>query len=509
MSLKLSIKIGLFSSIFPLIAFAETYTVQKGDTLEKIARKFNVSVEEIKKANNIKDERKIRDGMKLEIPTKETNSKKETKKETKKTSKKESERNKELTYVVQKGDTLEEIAKKYGLTVKELMDYNGMKDEKIFAGDELKIPPKGAKIAQKQEQKEQEKRDLSSCEVYVLKRGGTLKHVSKKLGVSVKTLEKLNNISADKWLKAGEKICIGEKKEEKTAETTQKKASECTLVYRPKSTVSLNEISRKFNVSVEKLKKWNNLSKSTIPAGQEVCVAKEEVESEQATQEEKKTKIIVYKVKRGDTLEKIAEKFGVSKEDIISLNNLKREKVYYGQRLKIPATVALKTEQPEKPREKDKPEETQVKVETRQPPLPKPVEPKVVEKETVKLEGVKLSWPVKGNVVAKFQNDEQVRHLGIDIETDCGQSVKAAADGRVIYAGDGIKAFGNLVVIRHNNGLTTVYGYLDDISVREGKVVNRGDVIGKAGKLKNSDKCGIYFEVRKNVTPVDPLNILE
>ena len=66
-----------------------------------------------------------------------------------------------------------------------------------------------------------------------------------------------------------------------------------------------------------------------------------------------------------------------------------------------------------------------------------------------------------------------------------------------------------MVVIRHNNGLTTVYGYLDDISVREGKVVNRGDVIGKAGKLKNSDKCGIYFEVRKNVTPVDPLNILE
>jgi murein DD-endopeptidase MepM/ murein hydrolase activator NlpD len=427
MSLKLSTKIGLFSSIFPLIAFAETYTAQKGDTLEKMARKFNVSIEEIKKANNIKDERKIRDGMKLEIPTNKTNSKMESKK----ISKRKSERNRELTYVVQKGDALETIAKKYRLTVKELMDYNGMKDEKIFLGDELKIPPKGAKIAQKQEQKEQEKRDLSSCKVYVLKRGGTLKHISKKLGISVKTLEKLNNISADKWLKAREKICIGEKKEEKTAETTQKKASECTLVYRSKSSVSLDEISKKFNVPVEKLKKWNNLSKSTIPAGQEVCVAKE------------------------------------------------------------------------------KPEETQVKVETKQPPLPKPAEPKETEKETVKLEGIKLSWPVKGDVVAKFQNDEQIRHLGIDIEADCDQSVKAAADGRVIYAGDGIKAFGNLVVIRHNNRLTTVYGYLDDISVREGEVVNRGDVIGKAGKLKNSDKCGIYFEVRKNVTPVDPLNILE
>jgi murein DD-endopeptidase MepM/ murein hydrolase activator NlpD len=383
MSLKLSIKIGLFSSIFPLIALAETYTVQKGDTLENIARKFNVSVEEIKKANNIKDEKKIRDGTKLKIPTKKTNSKVESKK----TSKKESKRNKKSIYIVQKGDALEEIAKKYGLTVKELMDYNDMKDEKIFVGDELKIPPKGAKIAQKQEQKEQEKRDLSSCEVYVLKRGGTLKDVSKKLGVSVKTLEKLNNISANKRLKAGEKVC-------------------------------------------------------------------------------------------------------------------------YGQRLK-PATATIKTEQPEKPREKEKPEETLGKVETKQPPLPKPVEPKETEKETVNLEGVKLSWPVEGNVIAKFQNDEQVRHLGIDIETDCDQSVKAAADGKVIYAGDGIKAFGNLVVIRHSNKLTTVYGYLDDIFVREGNVVNTGDVIGKVGKLKDSDKCGIYFEVRKNVTPIDPLNILE
>jgi len=381
MSLKLSIKIGLFSSIFPLIALAETYTVQKGDTLESIARKFNVSIEKIKKANNIKDEKKIRDGTKLKIPTKKT------KVESKKTSKKESKRNKKSIYVVQKGDTLEEIAKKYGLTIKELMDYNDMKDEKIFVGDELKIPPKGAKIAQKQEQKEQEKRDLSSCEVYVLKRGGTLRDVSKKLGVSVKTLEKLNNISAGKRLKAGEKVC-------------------------------------------------------------------------------------------------------------------------YGQRLKMQTTVTIKTEQPEKPREKEKPEETQA-VETKQPPLPKPVEPKETEKETVKLEGIKLSWPVEGNVVAKFQNDEQTRHLGIDIETDCDQSVKAAADGKVIYAGDGIKAFGNLVVIRHNNRLTTVYGYLDDISVREGKVVNTGDVIGKVGKFKDSDKCGIYFEVRKNVTPIDPLNILE
>lgn len=65
------------------------------------------------------------------------------------------------------------------------------------------------------------------------------------------------------------------------------------------------------------------------------------------------------------------------------------------------------------------------------------------------------------------------------------------------------------MVIRHDNGLTTVYGYLDRITVSEGSRVSKGDEIGRTGRLKNSDNCGIYFEVRKNVTPIDPLKVLD
>ncbi|MGC9080211.1 LysM peptidoglycan-binding domain-containing protein [Sulfurihydrogenibium sp.] len=439
MNLRLSIKIGLISALVPFIVSAETYKVKKGDTLEKIAKKYKVSVEELKAENNIKDEKFLREGMTIKIPKKgEKQASKEKKHKHSYTS--------EETYIVKKGDTLEIIAKKYGLTVKEIMDYNNMKDEKIFAGDELKIPVKG--YAKKSKENTTEI-DTSKCEVYTLKRGGTLKHVSKRTGVDVSILEKLNDIPSNQWLKAGTKICIAPKREEKKEEekvsstTSSSNFDNCTLIYNPPHKISLHEIARKFRTSTEKIRRINGLSSKVkyVEAGQKLCIFKEDKAVTKITEEEK-------------TSPSVSEEKPVKKEV----------------------------------------------------PLPSKTEPKTADADNL---SVKLAWPVDGQVVANFQNDEQVRHLGIDIQTSCGNPVKAAEDGKVIYTGDNIKAFGNLVVIRHSNGLTTVYGYLDNVNVKEGKYVSRGEVIGTAGRLKNSDKCGIYFEVRKNVTPLDPLSVLE
>ncbi|MFN3978496.1 MAG: LysM peptidoglycan-binding domain-containing protein [Sulfurihydrogenibium azorense] len=440
MSLKSSIKLGLISALIPFMAMAEVYEVKKGDTLEKIAKKYNVSIEDIKKANNIKDEKKLREGMKLKIPVKTSKQEKKKKVEVV-----------EETYTVKKGDTLETIAKKYGITVKEIMDYNNMKDEKIFAGDELKIPLKGSE--KKKEEKKEEVTtpsiDYSKCEVYTLKKGGTLKHVSKRTGVDVSILEKLNDIPSNQWLKAGTKVCLAPKKEKVEEKAPKSQDLEnCTIIYNPTKKISLEEIARKFHTSTKKIREINNLPSSVkyVDSGQKVCVAVEDVS---------KSKNVVIEEKR---------------------ETLKEE-------------PKVKEETP-----------------TKEVPMPKKVEPKVANGDSL---GIKLDWPVRGKVVAPFQNDDQVRHLGIDIQTECGAPVRASEDGKVIYAGDGIKAFGNLVVIRHNNGLTTVYGYLNSINVKEGRVVTKGETIGSAGKLKNSDNCGIYFEVRKNVTPLDPMTVLE
>ncbi len=465
MILRLNIKYAIFSFLLPALAFAESYTVRKGDTLESISKKFDVSVEEIKRLNNIKDERKLREGMKLEIPSNKTSKSKAQ----------------EEIYTVQRGDTLETVAKKYGITVKEIMEYNGINDEKIFAGDELKIPLKGKKVV---------KRNLSKCEIYVLKKGGTLKHVSKKLGIDVKILEELNDINSNQWLKAGEKVCIGEKKENID--------SNCILIYKPTKSTKLSDISKEFGIPAEKIKSINNLNKSTVEAGQQICL---KTEGEKEEKVSSFTSILKYKVKRGDTLEKISKKFNVKKEDIKNINHLKNGKIYFGQILKIPTKSEIIAVDSSK-------EEVQKKNTEEKPILPEQVETKREYGINI-TNGIKLSWPVRGNIVANFRNDEHVRHLGIDIETECGKDVKAAEDGKVIYVGDTIKTFNNLVVIRHSNKLTTVYGYLDEVDVKEGQVVSKGETIGRAGKLKNSDSCGVYFEVRENINPINPLNVLE
>lgn len=131
MNLKLSIKTAI-ASVFAIcsFSFATVYTVQKGDTIQKIAKKYNVSEEEILKANNIQDPKKLREGQKIKIPI--TSSKESS-------TPKKSSNIKEEIYEVKYGDTLEKIAKKYGISVKDLMEYNDMRDEKIFAGDQLKI----------------------------------------------------------------------------------------------------------------------------------------------------------------------------------------------------------------------------------------------------------------------------------------------------------------------------------------------------------------------------------
>lgn len=416
MNLKLSIKTALFSVLATYsFGLAESYTVQKGDTIQKISQKFKVSEEEIIKANNIKDPKKLREGQKIEIPTiKALDSKNLKERSSRKVSREE-------VYEVRYGDTLEKIAKKYGIPVREIMEYNDMRDEKIFAGDQLKIPLSSQALKRKRE--ESKKRvNLSKCEVYTLSKGGTLKHVSKKTGVDVKTLERLNNIDSSVWLEAGTRVCLGEKKEQDAEKQN------CELFYKPKERVSLSEVSRQFNIPKEKIKQLNNLSRDYIDKNQIVC-------------------------------------------------------------LKIPEDIIQKS--------------IQTKV-----TLPQEVKPKV--EETIpSTNGIKLGWPVRGSIVANFKNDDNVRHLGIDISSSCNDRVLAADSGKVIYAGDSIKVFGNLVVIRHDNGLTTVYGYLDKISVSEGVRVSKGDEIGRAGRLKNSDSCGIYFEVRKNVTPIDPLKVLE
>jgi len=155
-------------------------------------------------------------------------------------------------------------------------------------------------------------------------------------------------------------------------------------------------------------------------------------------------------------------------------------------------------------------------------PVKKP-EKKVVEKEgkkvaqkeekeehpSTKKEEVKeiaFVWPVEGKVISKFSPG---KNDGINIEISEGTSVKASAGGDVMYAGSELKGFGNLLLIKHKDGWTTVYAHLDEFLVKKGDKVKQGQPIAKSGKTGDAKVPQLHFEIRMVKKAVDPLSKLE
>lgn len=122
----------------------------------------------------------------------------------------------------------------------------------------------------------------------------------------------------------------------------------------------------------------------------------------------------------------------------------------------------------------------------------------------------KLRWPVKGRVVQGFGARADGTHNdGIDIAVPAGSDVLAAESGVVAYAGNEVKTYGNLVLVRHDNGLVTAYAYNDKLLVQRGERVKRGQPIAKAGRTGLADQPQLHFEVRVGSKPVDPIGYLE
>jgi murein DD-endopeptidase MepM/ murein hydrolase activator NlpD len=119
-------------------------------------------------------------------------------------------------------------------------------------------------------------------------------------------------------------------------------------------------------------------------------------------------------------------------------------------------------------------------------------------------------WPVRGKVIVGFgpkttgqQND------GINVAVPEGTPIKAAGDGVVAYAGNELKTYGNLVLIRHANGYVTAYAHASEILVKRDETIKRGQVIAKAGQTGNVSTPQVHFEIRKGSAPVDPIPYLD
>jgi murein DD-endopeptidase MepM/ murein hydrolase activator NlpD len=118
-------------------------------------------------------------------------------------------------------------------------------------------------------------------------------------------------------------------------------------------------------------------------------------------------------------------------------------------------------------------------------------------------------WPVRGRVIGAFgPKPNGVQNDGINLAVPEGTPIKAAEDGVVAYAGNELKGYGNLVLVRHSNGFVTAYAHASDILVKRGEAVKRGQVIAHAGQTGNVTSPQLHFEIRKGATPVDPAQYL-
>jgi murein DD-endopeptidase MepM/ murein hydrolase activator NlpD len=124
-------------------------------------------------------------------------------------------------------------------------------------------------------------------------------------------------------------------------------------------------------------------------------------------------------------------------------------------------------------------------------------------------EGSGFAWPVSGEVVSTFgARADGSRSDGIDIAAKRGAPVRAARAGRVHYAGNQLKSYGNMVLIRHDGDWWTLYAHADELLVAEGQTVKKGDVIARVGSSGDVTQSLLHFEMRQGKKAVNPLRYL-
>jgi murein DD-endopeptidase MepM/ murein hydrolase activator NlpD len=131
------------------------------------------------------------------------------------------------------------------------------------------------------------------------------------------------------------------------------------------------------------------------------------------------------------------------------------------------------------------------------------------EKSKIAYKKLDFIWPIEGKISNVFEEAEGTRHQGIDISSPSGTPIKASNAGRVVYSGNGIKGYGNLIILRHSEEYVTVYAHNQVNLVEEGTRVEKGQTIGKVGRTGKTTGPHLHFEIRKNNKALDPLLFLQ
>ena len=206
-----------------------------------------------------------------------------------------------------------------------------------------------------------------------------------------------------------------------------------------------------------------------------------------------------YTVKPGDTLIRIGMDNGQSGRDIARWNKLDNPNlIETGQVLRVV------------PPAPDAPVARVTTPSAAASPMPaasaptQPVTPVTPAAPSAAEDAISFQWPARGNLISGF---DESKNKGLDIGGKVGDPVLAAADGRVVYAGAGLRGYGNLIILKHNNTYLTAYAHNQTLLVKEDQVIKRGQKIAEMGN-SDADQVKLHFEIRRQGKPVDPAKYL-
>ncbi|OMC83088.1 LysM peptidoglycan-binding domain-containing protein [Viridibacillus sp. FSL H8-0123] len=304
------------------------YTVQKGNTLSAIAKKYSTTVANLKKWNNLKSDM-IYVGQKLKIGKGETLENAGLGENT-------NSNNQSTTtnkyYTVQKGNTLSAIAIKYNTTVAKLKSWNNLKSDTIYIGQKLIVNKSGKVENVIQGGNTNSSNQLATTKYYTIQKGNTLSAIAIKYNTTVAKLKSWNNLKSD-TIYIGQKIIVSKKANATNDKSTNSdntstnnKATSTNMYYTVQKGNTLSAISKVYNVSISDIKNWNNLKSDTILIGQKLIIKQKE--NTQST-----NKVSKYIVQYGDSLSVIGKVYGVSVASLKNWNYLKSDLIYVGQSL--------------------------------------------------------------------------------------------------------------------------------------------------------------------------------
>lgn len=233
---------------------------------------------------------------------------------------------------------------------------------------------------------------------------------------------------------------------------------------------------------------------------------------------------VYHTVRRGQTLYRIGQVYRVDVNQIARINRLTdRSQLEVGQRLFIPGANSVKYVPPMAVARNKK----SVKLPTTK--SQKSVAPRTTTSATTKKSSTTVSraaprpvkstnktittkgvfvWPVRGAVLKKFGQNGKYANKGIEVSARGGSAILAAAAGKVTYSGAGIKGFGNLIILKHDDSYFTVYGFNQANLVKSGSFVSQGQKIALAGRPPAGGEPRLHFEIRRGKEAVNPIPLL-